>query len=441
MSIRVGLIGVEDNLAWIKSIVDEYPEFHCLPLLHYYDKDVIALLKAHSHEVDLWIFSGIYPYTVAKEWGQVEKPMFYIPYTGTSLYRTLYQILYQHHFEVDELSFDALAEARLKQIFDELSVPFHQNRLSSEYHSLEEVVDHHYHLWASGQTKAAVTCAWQVQTELERLSVPVFRVIHTKSAVQSVLNIALRTYEMLHFKDRQIAVQMFEFDYLSHLTKPTYASDEIYNIEINITQKLLNYAKMVQGSLKSVGPGRFVIFTTRGALSEITREFTVIPEVAETGLITQGMVTCGIGIGQSAYDAEIRAGTAMLHALEHGKGNWMAAFEDKTFHGPLGRPESISYSYNQKEIKQVSEVTSLSLVTISKIYAILKKMNNDEITAQELADQLRIMPRSARRILTQLEKKGFAKEVGEETPHLRGRPRKIYRIDFKISNGYQKNDI
>jgi len=30
--------------------------------------------------------------------------------------------------------------------------------------------------------------------------------------------------------------------------------------------------------------------------------------------------------------------------------------------------------------------------------------------------------------MSQLEKSGYAEEIGEETPHPRGRPRKVYRV-------------
>jgi predicted ArsR family transcriptional regulator len=53
-----------------------------------------------------------------------------------------------------------------------------------------------------------------------------------------------------------------------------------------------------------------------------------------------------------------------------------------------------------------------------------------EINAHELAQSMQILPRSARRILMELESKGLAKVVGEESPNPRGRPRKVYRITW-----------
>lgn len=430
MTIRLGLLGVEDNLQLIESVAKEYSEFTTLPFLHSSREEIIDILESHQYDVDMWLFSGYSPYSVAKKWGKVNQPMFFIEYTGSCLYKTLYHALYHHNVNINELSFDGFTPSELKQIFEGFGVSFIPDYLKT-YESLNDnIVEHHYKLWKKGKTKAAVTCIWDVFNKLKKIGVPVFRVNPTKSAIQSALNMALRTHEMLLFKDRQIAVQMIEIDTMSGLSKNMYSSDEIYNKEIQITQKLLIYTKKVQGSLKAVGPGRYVIFSTRGSLSDITQNFTAVPDIEELHQLSQRAVTCGIGIGQSAYEAEIHAAKALFHAKEYENGAWMVFLDNKTINGPLGKPENITYSYESKKFQTISEQTSLSVATISKVDSILKKIGKTEITAHELAQHLQIIPRSARRILDQLLKKGYAKEIAEEAPHPRGRPRKIYQVSL-----------
>lgn len=428
VGIRLGVIGVEDNLQLMESVASEYSEFTTLLFLHSRQDDVIDILESHKHDVDIWLFSGYIPYLIAKEWGKVEQPMFFVKYPGSCLYKTLYNALYQHNINMNELSFDCFTSSELKQVFEEFGVSFTSNYLKMYEGSTELLIKHHYELWKKGKTKAAATCIWVVSNELKKMGVPVFRVTPTKSAIQTTLNLALRTNEMLLFKNRQIAVQMFEINNMFGLSKNMYSSDEIYNKEIQITQKLLIYSKKVQGSLKTVGPGRYVIFSTRGALSDITENFSAVPDVEEIQQLSQQDVTCGIGVGQSAYEAEINAGKALLHAKEYKNGAWMVFLDNKTINGPLGKPENITYTYESKKYQIISEKTLLSVATISKVDYILKKIGKTEITAHELGQHLQIMPRSARRILDQFLKNGFAKEIAEETPHPRGRPRKIYRI-------------
>jgi hypothetical protein len=193
-------------------------------------------------------------------------------------------------------------------------------------------------------------------------------------------------------------------------------------------EKLLSYTKKVHGSIKPSGLGRYVIFTTRGLLQDITGNFSRVPDINEFDQASKEAVTCGIGIGQTVYDAEINAGNALLHAKECGKGTWMVCFDDKRIAGPLGKPEQLTYSYTSEELESISQETSLSVITLNKLKSSLKKLSSDELNANELANYMQISPRSARRILTVLEEKGFAEVVAEEKPHTRGRPRKIYKI-------------
>ncbi|KLU67558.1 hypothetical protein DEAC_c07720 [Desulfosporosinus acididurans] len=425
-------MGADDTVKIIKSVTDEYSDLECRFFEYWNEKDLIENLRPHVDDVDIWLFSGQVPYSIAKLWGGILKPMFYIPHTGASLYRTLLHIVYEQDLTMEQLSFDTFQPSELEKTFSEAQIEakpiflkYYQGEISAD-----ELSEYHYRLWKSGQTKAAVTCLRTAHLELQRLGVPVFRVLPTRLGVKEIIELILRTNETLHFKDAQIAVQMVEVDSFARLAKDTFSTDELHRLEIKITEKLLEYAKKVHGSLKAAGPGRYVIFTTRGLLQEITSNFTVVPELEGSSQTAHDNQTCGIGIGKTAYEAEINAGKALLHAKEYGQGTWMILLDDKTIVGPLGKQAQITYSYASEELAQLSEKTSLSGTTINKIKAILRKTQKCEISAHELARYMQIMPRSARRILMELEDKGFAQVIGEESPYPRGRPRKIYRILF-----------
>jgi hypothetical protein len=432
LKIRLGVLGADDSLEILQSVIDRYPEFESLPIVYWKEEEIIDLIKPYVDQVDMWLFSGQVPYTIAKEWGGISKPIFYVQHTGSSLYKTLLYIMYERKTSVSEISFDTLHPSELARILAEAGIsdqPSFVKHYEGEIHA-EVLAQYHYELWKEGKTKAAVTFLRTAYLELERLGVPVFRVLPAQATVTSLLNFALRTHEMLHFRDTQIAVQMIEVDSFAGLAKETFSTDEIFKMEMKVTEKLLLFAKGLQGSLKSAGPGRYVIFTTRGLLNKVTGNFTTIPTI--DGLSDQDIeaVTSGIGIGQTVYEAEIHAGKALLTAKEHGQGAWMVFFDDKTVSGPLGKEKQITYTYASKELQALSEQTSLSVATLSKIQSILMNIGKKEINAHELAHYMQILPRSARRILLELEEKGIATVVGEENPHPRGRPRKIYRIDL-----------
>ncbi|MEI7025264.1 ArsR family transcriptional regulator [Paenibacillus sp. y28] len=426
MKIRLGYIGVEDTMIMVLGVIRKFPQFHCMPFLYSSFEEIPSLLREQTPKVDMWLFSGPLPYEVAKRQCDPGLPMYYIPFSGTSLYRALCHILYQQNIDVSKISFDVVDERELKRLFSELGIADRTVLCRSYDGSHQELVDFHYRLWTQGASSMAVTCVWSVQRRLEELGVPVYRVVPTEFSVESVLNTALREQETLLFMDTQVAVQFIETAPYSGVPHSTHSSDELYHMEMAVNQQLLKYSKKVQGSLKMISPGRYVVFTTRGAVRDVTGNFSAVPDLQEIHAL-KGQVS-GIGIGRTTYEAELLAGKALLHSKDYGQGTWMVYFEDKTVTGPLGKPEQISFAYASDSLKDISSRTSLSAATLGKLDSVLKKLRTDQINAHELARHMQIMPRSARRILIQLETGGFAQVVGEENPHPRGRPRKTYQI-------------
>jgi hypothetical protein len=428
--IRLGILGADDSLPIIQSVVEEYKEFVCLPVVYWNESEILDLIRPLASEVDMWLFSGQVPYSIAKQSGEIEVPLFYVPHTGASLYRTLLQAYYTNQIPISQLSFDTYERGEVERLLEEADIkePVPHIKHYEGGISAQELASYHYDLWRQGKTKAAVTCLRTAHLEMEKMGMPVYRVLPARSAVEAVVQTIIRTGEMLHVQDAQVAVQMIEVDSMMITSPEAFSTDEIYKMELKATEKLLQYTKKVQGSLKCAGPGRYVIFTTRGALKEMTASYKTIPSEEEMAHLYDEIVACGIGIGRTAYEAEIQAGKAFLHAKHCGRGAWMVAFDDGTIAGPLGKGERIRYSLGDEELRQLASRTSLSAATLGKLQAVLRKRGKNEIEAHELAVYMGILPRSARRILKELEAAGLAEAIGETSPYPRGRPRKVYRI-------------
>ena len=163
----------------------------------------------------------------------------------------------------------------------------------------------------------------------------------------------------------------------------------------------------------------------------LTDSFGAVPVIVEFHACEQKFAACGIGIGLSAYEAEFNATKALMTAKERGRGTWMIFFEDKTVVGPLGAKEQITYGYSSERLQSISKQTAVSVATLSRLSSVWHKLGQPGINAQELALQLQMLPRSARRILQDLERVGLAEVIGEESPSPRGRPRKRYKINLE----------
>jgi hypothetical protein len=425
-------MGSADSVQVVRNIAAEYQEFECQPFAFVEMSEILPLFQRHDNEIDMWVLPGRTACLIAQEWGGVVKPMFHMPYKGASLYKTLCEIFYTQVVRLTEISFDSVLYEDLKRVFLEMGIDAEPSYVKPFEIGMTEdaALKYHCDLWRSGKTKVAVTCYPEVKKRLMELGIPAYRVLPARSAVESVLNLILRTAEMQTAQEAQIAVQLLEVDAFSS-TKEFQSTDELFAMEMKVTQKLIVYAKIVQGALKTAGSGRFAIFTTRGSMKNLTVDFSTIPDLASFEHLNANVVASGIGIGSSAYEAEFNATKALMAAKEIGRGTWMVYFENKTVVGPLGTTEQITYGYSSERFRNISKRTSVSVPTLSRLSSVWHKLGKSGINAQELALHLQILPRSARRILQELERVGLAEMIGEESPSLRGRPRKRYKINLE----------
>lgn len=424
MKIRLGVISEEHNINILQEVIEEYNDYEITAFIDPDGTHTLNIIDNHQQEFDSWLVFDQINYLHIKNWGKAQKPVYYIPYRGASFYKTLCTAIYQG-FKIDELSIDTIPYYDITRALDDMQINYNViNHLSDEHGalSLNGYAAFHRELFKKGITKAAVTKSCYVKSLLESEGIPAFCIMPVRVTVRNILNVILTQFRIKKLREGQIAVQVFSFNLLGDKDN-FYSVDDLYSREIAISQKLISYTKNISGSLKPANEGNFYIFTTRGSLEQLTNSFTSLPELPILHDLNKSLRACGIGIGNSAREAEYNAVTCADQ-----KGCWYVVLDDKTISGPLGSSQQIDYQYASAQLEAVSKKTSLSQATLSKICHALKIYGRDELNAQELATILQILPRSARRILTCLTEHGYAEEIRSEMSETKGRPRKIYKI-------------
>ena len=430
--ITLGVFGSRDMVDKIYEVAIENGYFK--PIKFYWTPEIGSdgeYLRNKEREIDLWLFSGLVSYSIITKQVSLSKPTFYIEYTGSSIHQTLLKASYTNNLKINDLSFDSISVSDLTNILREVNIqdkpisikPFNENL------ELEDYINFHQNEFQKKHVRGVVTCIPQIVSKLQTLKIPTFQVLPTKSAINNKLNTLMLNFELEKSQKAQIAVQIIEFDLENKIPKNLYFADEFLNLEMKITTNLLKYAKKLNGSLKNGGMGRFLIFTTKGIFEELTDEFENIPDIDLDGIDIQN-ITCGIGVGFSVYEAELNAINALIHANETKKGTWMALLNDGRLIGPLNTKDKRIYSVNNQKWQKISDETSLNIITISKVANFVEVHNKNEFTVKELSNFLQILPRSTQRIITALEQFGYVRVLRTESPHSRGRPKKIYEITF-----------
>lgn len=430
--IKIAVVGPVDSVALIGEVAKEYTKRVEITALTYTKPtEVHQLMETLGDSPDAWLFSGQVPYYYAVDSQLTTKPLFYIPHTGSSLYRVLLQIYCVEKLDFDSISFDLLSRIEIEDAFADIPLQV-KNIYVKEFAdiiSADDLVTYHYELWKSGKTKAAVTTLQSAYAELKKKKMPVFRIWPLRDNIRTTLNLAIQTVEAATFKESQIAVQQIAIDDYATVVQEARSSYEVRRLEAALYTILINYTEMAKGSINVHGHGQYSIYSTRGAVEKITDNFTIMPIKEEIIKTLAVPVSGGIGFGMTAHAAEENAYKAMGFARHSGKGNWMVVSDDGTVSGPLSSPSYLQYSLRMgdAECQKLAHVLGVSGTTINRLLASLNKMDVEAVGADELATHLSMTTRSARRLLAILVDNNLA-VVSRQEALQKGRPRNLYRL-------------
>ncbi|MBU2703584.1 putative transcriptional regulator [Sporomusaceae bacterium BoRhaA] len=430
--ITIAVVGPADSVQLISEVAKEYSEkIDIMALTYKVAEEVPTILAAHNGLPDGWLFSGKVPYSHAIAANIIKQPMLSIPHAGSSLYRVLLEIANQEKLDVNRISFDMVSEKDIAETLSDLEVPLDPIRTfdCEGIVSAADMTEYHYQLWKSGKTKLAVTSFYSTYYALKDRGIPVFRIRPLRSNVRTALDMAYQMVEAVKFKSSQISIQQIVIDDYAGVIRDASSTYEVKRLEAKLYPLLIQYTEMVQGSIDIHGPGHYTIYSTRGAVEEVTQGFTVVPIQEQLTQLLSVPVSGGIGFGPTAHAAEKNAYKALGFARHTGKGHWMVVLDEGTVLGPLSSDTYLKYSLRpDASLSQcLAKQLQISVTTMNRLLASLDKLDTETIGADELATPLSITPRSARRLLGILVEHGLA-EVSHEEALYKGRPRKIYRL-------------
>jgi len=430
---RLGIVGPTDSVELILSVAREREDvFIPVPLVYADASEVPEMLETHKTKVDILLFSGVVPYRYALTLPRWNKPLLYIPHTGSSLYRVFLQIIATAKLPLDRISFDTFSRAEIAEAFRDIGLPLPKIYLKNYEGivSAAELTGFHYSLWAKGQTQAAVTCFHKTAEELKALGIPAFRISPTRNNIRRMLETAIRTVETVRYSESQIAVCHVAIDAYETMVRDAVSSYAVNRIEIRLQEILLDFAQQVGGSVIPQGGGKHMIFTTRGRITAVTQDFTSLPLLETIAKRLQVRVSGGIGFGTTAYQAEENAHIAHGLAKRLGPGQWMIVTDDGRAIGPLNAANRYSYFLGGDNARQraLAKRLRVSMFTLHRLAALISEMDNETVCVGEVAARLGITPRSARRVMAALREAGMAYLCGEESAG-KGRPHKLYRFD------------
>lgn len=140
-------------------------------------------------------------------------------------------------------------------------------------------------------------------------------------------------------------------------------------------------------------------------------------------------VAVGYGIGGTVLQAMNNAQAAARESMFAGSS--FIKDENGDLIGPLGADHNMVVGSNTtQDIAAIAKQSNLSTMTIQKMMTNVRMSGTNLITTQELARRFGVTVRNANRILSNLEKGGFARVVYSQASNSKGRPVKVYELDL-----------
>ncbi|SIR06000.1 hypothetical protein SAMN05878482_102890 [Peribacillus simplex] len=430
---KIGLVGLKTSIEQILLLAEEYKhELEFISLPYAKTEEVENIVKEHDSNVHAWLFSGPLPYEIAKKTLGTDKIMVHVPATESGFYKSLLEMIYDQGKIIEQLSIDtmssnniseeALSQLNIKtqkiytKVFDELDV------------DTDELLHFHLNLWNKGKTEGAFSCFPSVCEALREKGIPAYRMSISKMEVRQTLRILSEKVKTSYFKDTQIGVEIIEVEYFNKVAEEMKTPYHLQYLELRLKEMLIQLGEKINGSFSEKGNGRYMIFSSRGA---IEREIITLEDtIQKLAFEADTPVTVGIGFGETAYSAEINAFRAIQHSKEMKKREIVIIQDDGKIIESPGKKKELQYDTRSHDKLLIEKLKNgnISVKTYKKISALVQRMGWIDFTTKDLATHLEMTERNVRRIVADMCEVDLAQCIGEEANATRGRPSKIYRL-------------
>jgi predicted transcriptional regulator len=439
--IRIGVITIGSSLHWIKNIEQILDEKSEVTYITYENQDEILDIYLDNYSFfDGIIFSGELPYLTVKKGlsKPFPKPAVYFDITERDFFKVLCKAMHDFkNFSFRRTMIDFLFEQNqylgLTEIVNDEEFPYiYSKDITSfgEENSQENLLNSHIKLWQQGKIDLAITRATSISKKLFENNINHIVVFPSSTSMQEKLTVLLKEIELHRLVENQLAFGI--------LTIKNQGPPNEINNDLEFKQVLLNKA------LLEFNKNHQLTFIIKRNLMNIE----VITSFKELRMITDQFKSCaliqflkdqlpfhvgiGWGVGNTLQEAHTNALQANGESLLNKESSSAYVLtENDQLMGPLGEGSYLEISnQSNPKIENLSKQIEVSSLQIQKLLAVLEKLGTNEVVSDDIAQSLGITIRASNRILSKLEEKGAAEVILKKQKKLKGRPKKIYRIDF-----------
>lgn len=439
--IRIGIITPYSSLNWIKSIEEYLEENYKVVYIPYKEPNEIKNVYLQNQAFfDGFIFSGQLPYyTAKKELSSFDKPVVYFDITERDFYKMLCKTMLEHkNFSFSRTLIDFIFKQDnylgLTELLKEDEFPYIFSEDWESYGSdtiYEDLFDRHSTLWEQGKINISFTRASNLSKKLSEHNIKHIVLNPSKESMLEKISELIKEIELNRLLENQMAFGIISIKDMENVTK---IDGEIEFKQILLNKAILEFNKKHGYSFiiqKNVFT--FEVITSFKDLKSITNNFKMCTLLNFFNTNLPFKVEIGWGTGHTIEEAKMNAVQANTTAKRNVESSTTYIMtENEHLIGPIGDEHCLDISNESNpKIENLSQQLGISSLQIQKLLAVMEKLNTNEVMVDDIANSLGVTIRTANRILNKLEEKGAAEVTLKKQKKLKGRPGKLYKIDFQ----------
>lgn len=391
--------------------------------------DSVEVIEECERECSAVLFTGIAVYEYVKLKHNISIPHTFVDRSGSSIAKALWEIR-NNNLNLNKFSIDVVDNTTIEDMIEELELnpkamyclPFSIDKDETEY------IKWHTNLYDNKKVDVIITGFGAVYNELKRRGYPVFRLSATKPLVNVCYNKIKSKCALDRAQYSQIGVEILS------INDKRDSSDSYYSNMIKRTELekyIIEYAREIQGSLFPFGHNEYIVFANKGAIEQESNYINLAKlqkDIKSNGFL----LSIGIGIGTTSYQAEINARKALRRSFDSNGKDIYQIDEDDKIKGPIGTNHEMNYALvsSDERILEISNKTGLSCESVLKLIALNETRKSKVYDSKELAGCLDVSERTARRILKKIIEADFARVFAKESSSGTGRPKNIIELLF-----------
>lgn len=411
----IGIISPNMMLPLIKETLRGFPNLQAnYFIIHAFEinEELTTFITQH----DMLVVTDSYIYQQLKKYDS-SLPLYQLNSRAIHLYQLL--LTHQLTNTIQPYSFDFLQQSDILAITHQLQLEI--DYVFAQADSIEQMVERHIEHTQKGYL--AITTVASVYEQLRAQNIKCDYLRPTKQEMIVGFERVLLASKSRQNKETQIVYGIIEFDVLPALD------------QTKAEQVLQQFVQQMDGHLIQLSALQYSFITTRGQFERETLGYKHLPLLSRFKEELHTNCIIGIGFGLRAFDSGRHAKQALYQAKENGPNVCYIVREDNSVIGPIDTTVFINYeqyplAITDLQLLKRAEKAGMSASYISKLMGRITKHQKYIYTAEELAQTLNITLRSANRILLKWLDAGLVDIIGEEKLAHRGRPKRIYYMQF-----------